>query len=181
MTHNPAGSTWKKWDLHVHTPSSRVHNYPGANQDEAWAAFLTDLEAVPSEFKAIGINDCIFIDGELGKRLRRAEAHGCRRARLHQDAGPEVAADADEVAAHTVEVQEGLVDAVLYTSCRGAKRATTAIIRLDMSPYNAKLADTASRPAERSRWRTWNQGWAILRRNDSSIAPISLNASAGVR
>ena len=51
---------------------------------------------------------------------------------------------------------------MLYTSCRGAKRATTAIIRLDMSPYSSKLADTASRPAERSRWRTWNQGWAIL-------------------
>ena len=26
-----------------------------------------------------------------------------------------------------------------------------------MSPYSSKLADTASRPAERSRWRTWNR------------------------
>jgi len=40
-----------------------VHNYPGANQDEAWEAFLLDLEALPAEFKAIGINDNIFIDG----------------------------------------------------------------------------------------------------------------------
>jgi hypothetical protein len=23
------GSTWKKWDLHVHTPESFAHNYPG--------------------------------------------------------------------------------------------------------------------------------------------------------
>ncbi len=27
MKNEPAGSTWKKWDLHVHTPSSIVHNY----------------------------------------------------------------------------------------------------------------------------------------------------------
>lgn len=71
MTNDPAGSTWKKWDLHVHTPSSLVHNYPGANPDEAWEAFLTDLEALPSEFKAIGINDYIFIDGY--ERARKAK------------------------------------------------------------------------------------------------------------
>lgn len=63
MTNDRAGSTWKKWDLHVHTPSSLIHDYPGANQDEAWEAFLADLEALPPEFKAIGINDYIFIDG----------------------------------------------------------------------------------------------------------------------
>lgn len=75
MSNDSAGSTWKKWDLHVHTPSSVVHNYPGANQDEAWEAFLTDLEALPPEFKAIGINDYIFIDG-----YERA-----RKAKLEQD------------------------------------------------------------------------------------------------
>lgn len=73
MTNNPAGSTWKKWDLHVHTPSSVVHNYPG-NEDEAWEAFLADLEALPPEFKAIGINDYIFIDGYA--RARKAKADG---------------------------------------------------------------------------------------------------------
>lgn len=71
MTNDPAGSTWKKWDLHVHTPSSLVHNYPGANEDEAWEAFLVDLEALPPEFKAIGINDYIFIDGY--ERARKAK------------------------------------------------------------------------------------------------------------
>lgn len=75
MTNDPAGSTWKKWDLHVHTPSSLVHNYPGADPDDAWEAFLTDLEALPPEFKVIGINDYIFIDG-----YERA-----RKAKLEQD------------------------------------------------------------------------------------------------
>lgn len=71
MTNDPAGSTWKKWDLHVHTPSSVVHNYPGASQDDAWEAFLQDLEALPPEFKVIGINDYIFIDGY--ERARKAK------------------------------------------------------------------------------------------------------------
>ena len=63
MANDPVGSTLKKWHLHVPTPSSLVHKYPGANPDDAWEAFLTDLEALPAEFKAIGINDYIFIDG----------------------------------------------------------------------------------------------------------------------
>lgn len=70
MKNDPAGSNWKKWDLHVHTPSSVVHNYPGT-EDEAWEAFLLDLEALPADFKVIGINDYIFIDGY--QRARKAK------------------------------------------------------------------------------------------------------------
>jgi hypothetical protein len=35
-------------------------------------------------------------------------------------------------------------------------------MRLDMSPYSSKLADSAISPALRSRCRTWNQGCAIF-------------------
>jgi ABC-type lipoprotein export system ATPase subunit len=70
MTNDPAGSTWKKWDLHVHTPSSVVNHYKGT-AEEAWEAFLLDLEALPPEFKVIGINDYIFIDGY--ERVRKAK------------------------------------------------------------------------------------------------------------
>ena len=70
MTNNPAGSTWKKWDLHVHTPSSVFHKYPGT-VNEAWESFLLDLEALPADFKVIGINDYIFIDGY--ERVRKAK------------------------------------------------------------------------------------------------------------
>lgn len=59
---NSVGSTWGKWDLHVHTPCSIVQNY-GGNNDEVWEAFIADLEKLPPEFKAIGINDYIFVDG----------------------------------------------------------------------------------------------------------------------
>ncbi len=70
MNNNSKGSTWKKWDLHVHTPSSIVHNYPGTD-DEAWESFLSDLERLPCEFKVIGINDYIFVDGY--ERVRKAK------------------------------------------------------------------------------------------------------------
>jgi ABC-type lipoprotein export system ATPase subunit len=76
MTNELAGSTWKKWDLHVHTPSSVVHNYPG-EAGAAWEAFLQDLEKLPSEFKVVGINDYIFLDG-----YRRARAAKLQQGRL---------------------------------------------------------------------------------------------------
>lgn len=56
------GSTWKKWDLHVHTPDSFYHNYPGT-YEEAWEAFLKDVENLPEEIKVIGINDYVLVDG----------------------------------------------------------------------------------------------------------------------
>ncbi|WP_407282724.1 hypothetical protein V7O61_03280 [Methanolobus sp. WCC1] len=60
MSDYPRGSEWRKWDLHVHTPASLFHNYPGT---DPWDDFLTDLENLPPEFKVIGINDYLFIDG----------------------------------------------------------------------------------------------------------------------
>jgi hypothetical protein len=56
------GATWRKWDLHVHTPMSVVEYY-GGDKEEVWERFLCDLENLPDEFKVIGINDYIFIDG----------------------------------------------------------------------------------------------------------------------
>jgi len=73
MSNMSVGSTWKKWDLHVHTPASIVHNYAG-NNEEAWESFLTDLERLPPEFKVIGINDYIFVDGY--ERVLREKAQG---------------------------------------------------------------------------------------------------------
>src|SRR5258706_14092648 len=55
------GSEWNKWDLHVHTPESPVQNSPGS--EKAWDLFLEDLEKLPPEFKVIGINDYIFLNG----------------------------------------------------------------------------------------------------------------------
>ncbi|MGA7936224.1 MAG: hypothetical protein WCA35_21905, partial [Kovacikia sp.] len=73
MSSNPRGSLWSKWDLHVHTPASVVQHY-GGDCDEAWEKFFTDIESLPPEFKVIGINDYIFIDGY--KKVTKAYASG---------------------------------------------------------------------------------------------------------
>lgn len=62
------GSEWHKWDLHVHTPASIVQHY-GGNTNAAWDKYLLDLEALPPEFKVLGINDYLFLDGY--KRLKK--------------------------------------------------------------------------------------------------------------
>lgn len=71
MNQNSVGSTWSKWDLHVHTPCSIVQNY-GGNTESIWDTFIDDLEKLPPEYKVIGINDYIFIDGyERALRAKR--------------------------------------------------------------------------------------------------------------
>ena len=71
---DPSGSTWRKWDLHVHTPASIVHQYDG---EDPWPRFLNELESLPPDFKVIGINDYIFLDGY--RRILAERAAG----RLH--------------------------------------------------------------------------------------------------
>lgn len=67
------GSLWNKWDLHVHTPSSLVSHY-GGNTDAIWERYITELEHLPSEFKVIGVNDYIFLDGY--RKLLNAKSTG---------------------------------------------------------------------------------------------------------
>jgi hypothetical protein len=57
---DPRGSLWRKWDLHVHTPESLVHEYTGT---DPWERFVRELEGLPREFKVIGVNDYLFLDG----------------------------------------------------------------------------------------------------------------------
>lgn len=68
---DPKGSIWRKWDLHVHTPNSLVHNYKG---DDPWDRYIRELEQLPPEFKVIGINDYVFLDGY--KRILAEKAKG---------------------------------------------------------------------------------------------------------
>jgi ABC-type lipoprotein export system ATPase subunit len=63
------GSSWRKWDLHVHSPGSHTAAY--GNSDEAWHRFLADLAALPPAFGVIGINDYMWVDGYA----RVLEAH----------------------------------------------------------------------------------------------------------
>jgi hypothetical protein len=67
------GSTWAKWDLHVHTPASLVQCYGGDNE-EIWERFFRDIESLPPEFKVLGINDYLFVDGY--RRVLEAKRKG---------------------------------------------------------------------------------------------------------
>ena len=68
------GSEWRKWDLHVHTPSSIEHHF-GSDED-AWENYIKDLENLPEEVKVLGINDYLFIDGY--ERLLREKSENNR-------------------------------------------------------------------------------------------------------
>lgn len=57
--------------MQVHTPDSLVHSYSGA---DPWDRFIRELEQLPAEFKVIGINDYIFLDGY--KRILAEKANG---------------------------------------------------------------------------------------------------------
>ena len=56
------GSEWNKWDLHIHTPLSIVQYY-GNNTEQLWERYIKDIENLPPEFKVLGINDYLFLDG----------------------------------------------------------------------------------------------------------------------
>ncbi len=57
------GSEWRKWDLHVHTPESIVHEYKCNQDEDIWDKYITELENLPSDIKVLGINDYWFLDG----------------------------------------------------------------------------------------------------------------------
>ena len=56
------GSTWGRWDLHIHSPLSIEQEY-GGDTPQVWDKFFAALEALPSDITAIGINDYYFLDG----------------------------------------------------------------------------------------------------------------------
>ncbi|MBE2225791.1 MAG: hypothetical protein IAE93_00545 [Ignavibacteria bacterium] len=71
---NPIGSEWNKWDLHVHTPVSVEQHYGDSQQQEIWDKYFLDLEALPPEFKAIGINDYFSLEGY--RKVLKAKQNG---------------------------------------------------------------------------------------------------------
>jgi ABC-type lipoprotein export system ATPase subunit len=63
------GSTWRKWDLHVHTPASFHNEFKFINEQEAlkynndiWEKYFDELEKIP-DISVIGITDYFGIEG----------------------------------------------------------------------------------------------------------------------
>ena len=77
MTSDYKGSTWNKWDLHIHTPLSIEQHY-GGDRPEVWEKFISDLEKLPDYYKVLGINDYFTIKGynELVKFQKSGRLQG---------------------------------------------------------------------------------------------------------
>ena len=42
------GSEWRKWDVHVHTSASIVHDYAKGSYAEVWDRYFVELEKMLS-------------------------------------------------------------------------------------------------------------------------------------
>jgi ABC-type lipoprotein export system ATPase subunit len=59
-------SGWNKWDFHVHTPCSILHNdFGDPNLIETWDQYISNLESLSDQYqiRAIGITDYFIVDG----------------------------------------------------------------------------------------------------------------------
>lgn len=61
MKNSPQGSTWKKWDIHVHTPASHLYNEFPADWDEYVKGLFKT--AIAKDITALGITDYFTVDG----------------------------------------------------------------------------------------------------------------------
>jgi hypothetical protein len=59
--HEKRGSIWRVWDLHVHTPGTKLEDGYGGTSAENWNRFVQILEQ--SNVSAFGITDYFSIDG----------------------------------------------------------------------------------------------------------------------
>ena len=60
------GSTWHRWDFHLHTPHSILNNQFGDPNDEmTWETYVTKIEEFAGRYQisAIGITDYFLLDG----------------------------------------------------------------------------------------------------------------------
>lgn len=75
---DPIGSIWRKWDLHIHTPESVTKSY--GNSENVWEEYIADLESLPEDFKVLGINDYLFLDGYV--RLKNEKENNNRLSNI---------------------------------------------------------------------------------------------------
>ena len=61
-SHWPRGSEWRRWDLHVHTPESKLSSY---FKGLTWEQYVTALETAAKEARisVIGVTDYMILDG----------------------------------------------------------------------------------------------------------------------
>jgi len=62
-TEFPKGPEWRKWDLHVHTPSSALNNnFVGTDINDKWQKYFDRLKSL-SDIAVLGITDYFSLEG----------------------------------------------------------------------------------------------------------------------
>ena len=62
---NEIGSIWRKWDLHIHCPSTVFNNqFEGTTLDEKWEKYIAKINEL-DDISVLGITDYFSIDGYL--------------------------------------------------------------------------------------------------------------------
>ena len=60
-TKYPKGSEWRKWDLHVHTPLTKINDcYNGDSDEDRWDCFCEKIEE--SDVRVLGITDYFSVE-----------------------------------------------------------------------------------------------------------------------
>ena len=76
---NARGSEWRKWDLHVHTPFTKLNNkYKGESEAQQWDLFCKKLE--DSDVFAFGITDYFSVENyfEFADHFKRIYPDSCK-------------------------------------------------------------------------------------------------------
>lgn len=60
FTHNPRGSNWQRWDLHIHAPGTKLSSAYGEPSEENLKKYAGALEA--SDVQVFGIADYFSFD-----------------------------------------------------------------------------------------------------------------------
>src|ERR1700677_1993861 len=70
------GSIWRRWDLHIHAPGTKLSNAFGQASDAVWTKFIEQLEA--SDVQAFGITDYFSFDTyrSMKSRYEQLVPHG---------------------------------------------------------------------------------------------------------
>jgi len=59
-TRHPSGSLWRRWDLHLHTPGTKLNNAFGGTDDSTWNRYIEILKESPVQ--VFGITDYFSFD-----------------------------------------------------------------------------------------------------------------------
>ena len=69
----PEGSIWRRWDLHIHTPGTKLNNAYGSDDDATWNRFIDELET--SSVQVFGITDYFCCDSYFKLKQRYSEKY----------------------------------------------------------------------------------------------------------